>query len=358
MRRVLIVAVCSLAGILGRAASASEEQLSAVPFEFDPFGTHLVGALWKGGFGCPTNAKTTPDGETFLPYTDPACDTGDPRDKRVEGLLMAKTGPTANYASSGAVIKGVKGMKLTELGYDIRKPLSSFDDRGSHCGAGAPRFNVTTRSGKTYSIGCNSPAANEQQPGNGWVRLRWGGAFPLMAFDASSTLRDISGVEVKQLSIVFDEGQDTGPDNFGAAVLDNIDVNGTLIGRGPKRVEEEDEDDCEGENEDHDRFKYRGSKSRPERSKFSYQDRKDGVSVQSIGGARSITHSGACVTLLSDAVVNEEPGYLVTFVACDLSAVPLAPSLGTMSITVTGPDGYLYEKSKALISGSIKIDPH
>jgi len=29
---------------------------------------------------------------------------------------------------------------------------------------------------------------------------------------------------------VFDEGQDTGPDNFGLAVLDNIDVNGMLVG--------------------------------------------------------------------------------------------------------------------------------
>ena len=40
------------------------------------------------------------------------------------------------------------------------------------------------------------------------------------------------GVTVDRISIVFDEGQDTGtPDNFGAAFLDNIDVNGTLIGK-------------------------------------------------------------------------------------------------------------------------------
>jgi hypothetical protein len=36
------------------------------------------------------------------------------------------------------------------------------------------------------------------------------------------------------LTIVFDEGQDTGgPDFFGLAVLDNIDVNGVLVGKGP-----------------------------------------------------------------------------------------------------------------------------
>jgi len=40
-------------------------------------------------------------------------------------------------------------------------------------------------------------------------------------------------MKVKSLRIVFDEGQDTAPDNFGLAVLDNIDVNSTLVGQGP-----------------------------------------------------------------------------------------------------------------------------
>lgn len=46
-------------------------------------------------------------------------------------------------------------------------------------------------------------------------------------------LTDISTIQVKKLSIVCDERQDTGPDNFGLAVLDNIDVNGQLVGQGP-----------------------------------------------------------------------------------------------------------------------------
>ncbi len=39
---------------------------------------------------------------------------------------------------------------------------------------------------------------------------------------------------VTRIVIVFDEGQDPsgGPDQFGAAILDNIDVNGTLVGHG------------------------------------------------------------------------------------------------------------------------------
>jgi hypothetical protein len=38
---------------------------------------------------------------------------------------------------------------------------------------------------------------------------------------------------VERIQIIFDEGQDTGPDFFGAAIIDNIDVNGQLVGRGP-----------------------------------------------------------------------------------------------------------------------------
>jgi len=61
-----------------------------------------------------------------------------------------------------------------------------------------------------------------------WIRLRWfaaelAGAFPpIMPTD-----------KVSSITIIFDEGTDTGPDNFGLAVLDNIDVNGTLTGKGP-----------------------------------------------------------------------------------------------------------------------------
>ena len=53
-----------------------------------------------------------------------------------------------------------------------------------------------------------------------------------MAFTPAGVLTDITGKEVKSISIAFDEGQDAsgGPDSFGLAVLDNIDVNGTLVG--------------------------------------------------------------------------------------------------------------------------------
>jgi len=187
--------------------------------EFDPGNTFLVQAQWLDGIGCPNGTG----------YNDPACATGnDATDKHNQGLLLVKTGPTATNASAFAVISGVKG-PVTELGYDIRKPVSAVTDMGSHCGAGAPRFNVETTTA-FYFIGCNSPPAMQTASGNGWIRLRWGA--PLIGFNTTTqSFTTVTG-DVKSLSIVFDEGQDIGPDFFGLAVIDNIDVNGTLVGRG------------------------------------------------------------------------------------------------------------------------------
>ena len=227
-------------------------KFQVVPKIFDPFRSHLVNAGWEKGTGCPTGAtlrqfNPNPPFELLPPssYTDPACPTGDGKDKANEGLLLVKTGPTLNDASAGAEIKGVKGDTITELGYDIRKPGASIaDPRGSHCGAGAPRFNIFIDD-QLYFIGCASPPPTVDEPGIGWQRLRWGGTTPLLAYPASGTcesptapaaggLCDLTGARVDEIEIVFDEGQDAlgAPDEFGAAVLDNIDVNGVLVGRG------------------------------------------------------------------------------------------------------------------------------
>jgi hypothetical protein len=220
--------------------AADNEGFSVKPRTFDPFHTKLVNASWLSGIGCPTEAKVVafdPTGTFTLPpasFTAGGCPTGDPSDKNNEGLLMVKTGPTNNDASAVAELVGVNGTVLTELGYDLRKPGADANDpRGSHCGAGAPRFNITLQDGEFFFLGCNSPAAVVTASGDGFMRLRWGGATgPLQAYLNGNTLETIPSIAVKSISIVFDEGQDTGPDNFGLAVLDNIDVNGALVGRG------------------------------------------------------------------------------------------------------------------------------
>lgn len=173
------------------------------PHSYDPAHTFLVSSGWINGIGCPTG--------------NAACTSGDSKDPKNQGLLLSKDGPSSTNAAAQATLKDVQGMHVTELGYDIRKPGGATDPRGSHCGAGAPRFNVTYSDGQTVFIGCHSPAADSETVGDGWTRLRWN-------LDDSRT--------VKSIQILFDEGTDTGPDNFGLAVLDNIDVNGTLVGHG------------------------------------------------------------------------------------------------------------------------------
>ena len=209
-KNVLIAALAALV-VAGGAVAAVATFHTVAPIKFDPGNTKLVASQWISGIGCPTNAKLSPSGT----YTDTACASGDPADKDNKGLLMAKTGPTANNAAAFAQLKDVPP-DVTELGYDLRKPDSQFDPRGSHCGGGAPRFEAVTTSGTVeFGPGCNNPPTSTVV-GQGWIRLRW----------------NVDMHNVKALYIAFDEGQDTGPDNFGAAVLDNVDLNGKIVGHG------------------------------------------------------------------------------------------------------------------------------
>src|SRR5438128_3373886 len=181
------------------------------PGTFDPKDTDLVAARWIHGIGCPTDQKVTSMSTRF---TDPACPTGDKGDRDNSGLLLVKTGPTANNAAAGADLKTVRGMTLTELGYDIRA--------GSHCGGGAPRFNVVTEDGVTHFVGCSSGTVTTSRAG--WRRLRWNPKNAAQAFPP------ITGT-VRSISIIFDEGQDAAAgEPSGSAIIDNIDLNGKLVG--------------------------------------------------------------------------------------------------------------------------------
>ncbi len=218
MRRLLLVALTVFVATAGTASA----KINAVhPWTFDPFGTGLVESNWINHIGCPTNARINTDGGAGSTYTDPACTTEGIRDRNVQGLLLSKVGPTANIASAGASLKGVANEPLTSIGYDIRKHGGSSSPLGSHCGAGAPRFNVVTDFG-THFIGCVSPPPVSETLGLGWTRLAWSPAAAFPPVPPSAPVRSID--------IVFDEGTDTGPDFFGMAILDNVMVNGTSIG--------------------------------------------------------------------------------------------------------------------------------
>jgi len=229
-------------------------QLGAQPFVFigsagdcgGPAGSNIVTSAWLGGMGLPDDGSVNPDGR-------------DPH----RGLLLSKNGPTADCSSAGATITGVRGgTTLTELGFDYRL--------GGHCGAGAPRFNITSTAGFTYFAGCadgtQSPAPQDPTQ---WSRVRFTAAqiFPASAGAPAFVLGPSgTGTQVRSISIVYDEGTDTpsasDPAGVGLAVLDNIDVNGRLITAGsdvadgtagqrkPHRGGDEDNHDDRGEHHD------------------------------------------------------------------------------------------------------------
>jgi hypothetical protein len=116
--------------------------------------------------------------------------------KSDHALYLAKMTTTATNAAGMAVIDGVAGLTLTEIGWDVRSD--------GHCGAGAPRFNVVTSDNVVHFIGCNSPAPISttlvtDSRNVVWKRLR--------------TIRHASphppGVHTS-ISIIFDEGTDRG----------------------------------------------------------------------------------------------------------------------------------------------------
>ena len=173
-------------------------------------GSEIVSAAWIKGMGLPDNggANSNPTNPTDNPNKN---------DDR-NGLLLSKNGPTPDCSAAGADITGAEGAILTVVGFDIRN--------GTHCGAGAPRFNVEATDGFHFLGGCSNGTQTPapQDPAN-WTRVRIDPSNPGQAFPPIA-----AGAKVKSISIIFDEGTDAGP-GAGLAVIDNIDINGAIAGK-------------------------------------------------------------------------------------------------------------------------------
>ena len=206
MRKGLVVVSLVLVGLLA-ASYAFAATLGSALFEFDPTKTNHVAAAWVKGLG--------------------EADASGPNNFAV---LVSKSIETAANASSGVVITGAVGIVLNEptsvLGFDIRD--------GSHCGAGAPRFNVVTMDGVLHFLGCQAAASTvtavDGEPAiePGWTRKKLTPSDLNQAFPAIPTSAISSTNTVSSIAIVFDEGTDQG---VGFAILDNININGVFLGR-------------------------------------------------------------------------------------------------------------------------------
>lgn len=210
MKKASLAAVLAAVIALASATLASA-QFKAKPFEFVgtaeqcaplPEGQDSVEAGWVTHEGLPDAGNSN------------------------HALVLKKLGPTTNCAMAGAIISGAEGKTLSELGYDVR------DD--GHCGAGAPRFNVVMSVDGLHFIGCaagpvGAPPSIDPQ-GHTWTRKRWSAADLAAAGISFPPITAASGAVVS-IDIIFDEGDDTGPDFTGTTYLDNIDINTVLIGK-------------------------------------------------------------------------------------------------------------------------------
>lgn len=204
--RSAVVAVVGLVAVLALTGSAvgvppagkAMKKMKVKPFVFDPGATGIVTSEWVTKTGLADAGRSD------------------------HALALKKLGTTATVASSGADIHGVQNLTLTELGFDY--------EVGGHCGAGAPRFNVTLTTGPTFFFGCSHGdvvATLTDRDGNLWNRVRFtnADAFPQ---DGVSVWPGFGVAQVASLILVFDEGTDQG---VGFVNLDNIDVNGTMRGK-------------------------------------------------------------------------------------------------------------------------------
>ncbi|MGC2198086.1 MAG: choice-of-anchor D domain-containing protein, partial [Terriglobales bacterium] len=170
------------------------DRLRAWPYAYDPASTNTVAATWVDATGASSTAATA--------------------DTRNQGLLLSKTSHASNQAQAGVVIRGVEGMSLTEIGYDIRG--------GGQCTAKSPRFVVVTSDDVVHKTGCATGTA-QPAPAAGWTRLRFDPANPAQTVPAIA-----SGSKVKSIHLVMDDGPETGSS---VVVLDNINLNGKFIGQ-------------------------------------------------------------------------------------------------------------------------------
>jgi hypothetical protein len=168
----------------------------AQTYMYDPTQSGALASAWVDNLG------TTPHS------------TSDPLN---QGLVLAKNATAPAGSLTGAVITNVPG-SLTELGFDYRD--------GGQCTATSPRFVVVTTGGTHVVQGCNKVTV--PAPTKGWSRVR----FNLTDSMQTSPVI-LPGDSVSSITLVLDQGPGTGSSAAGGlAIIDNIDVNGTFVGKG------------------------------------------------------------------------------------------------------------------------------
>jgi hypothetical protein len=178
------------------------------PFGLQPF--TFVGAFGDCGPGYPAGSNIVTaqwDGTTGNPAPP--------------SIFLQKNGLTTDCSAAGVDItntplEGAAISGVTELNFDYKT--------GGHCGAGAPRFNLQSGS-KVAFLGCTG--GTHTPAGSGWTHVEFSSADITAALNTAGILpADI----LDDLYIIFDEGTDIAGGTPGTVNIDNISVNGAVVG--------------------------------------------------------------------------------------------------------------------------------
>ena len=176
--------------LVGSSRWGGERDSMVQPFSFEPSGSDTTSASWRRGAGA---TRTS---------TDPAN----------QGLVLVKDRSGAPTAIAGVAVTGAAGSELSQLSFDMRTD--------SECSARAPQFVVITNDNVAHSAGCASGRA-QALTASGWKRVSFNPTDP-----SQITPPVKPGTTVKTVALVMDKIAGNG-----YAVLDNINLNGTFIGK-------------------------------------------------------------------------------------------------------------------------------
>ena len=198
----LTAVVFTLAAGGGRAASGwrvytlsspqnADDKFKARPGVFDPDNSGAVEAKWVGKVGL-----------------------ADDRGNGNFALYLQKAAPTAANSAAGAIIDGVEGQPADGVyGFDYRND--------GQCGGGSPRYNLLATDGFHFIGGCANGTQAPAPGAPGWTRVTFSATNPAQAFPVVTP-----GATIISLTLIVDEGTDTGP---GYIFTDNLNINGQHI---------------------------------------------------------------------------------------------------------------------------------
>jgi hypothetical protein len=185
----------------GDDGSDAESQLAIQPIVTDPTNSGTVGAALLDAAGVPVSSQTASNSGNLA-------------------LALSKTVHAPAGTSAGALLVPAENLtKLTELGFDVRQ--------GGHCTATSPHFVVVTSNDVRHVLTGCANGTIQTAPAQGWIRVRFDPANPAQANPPIAP-----GQQIKSIAIVLDEGPEATPNpGGGLVVLDNIDVNGVIVGK-------------------------------------------------------------------------------------------------------------------------------